>query len=264
VGTTNRTKLVDYEKAVDDKTRLILRVHPSNYRIVGFTAMPSVSELAALAHQHGLLLYEDLGSGALIDLANIGMTEPVVRDSIAACVDVVTFSGDKLLGGPQAGIIAGKAEFIDRLRKNPLYRALRVNKTVYAALEATLESYRRGSERSEIPVIRMLSMTGEEIGKRAVGLVEQFAAERSKDAGLVAEVIDGRSAVGGGAAPDLQPETKLIALCHLTVSASALEQLLRRSDPPIISRIVDDRVVLDLRTVTDSEEEELLNALCRI
>ena len=213
VGTTNRTKLADYEKAIGAKTRVILRVHPSNYRIVGFTAAPSVSDLADLAHRHDLLFYEDLGSGALTDLNDLGMTgEPVVRDSISAGVDVVTFSGDKLLGGPQAGIIAGRAAVIDRLRKHPLYRALRVDKLVYAALEATLESYRRGAERSEIPGMKMLSMTSEEIAERAAALVEEFAAKRKDGSGLTAEIIDGVSAVGGGAAPDFQPATRLIAL----------------------------------------------------
>ena len=264
VGTTNRTKLADYEKAIGPKTRVVLRVHPSNYRIVGFTASPSVSELADLAHRHDLLFYEDLGSGALVDLSGLGMTgEPVVRDSIAAGADVVTFSGDKLLGGPQAGIIAGKAEVIDRLRKHPLYRALRVDKLVYAALEATLGSYRRRAERSEIPVMKMLSMGDEEIADRAAALVDEFAAQPN-GSGLTAEMIDGVSAVGGGAAPDFQPATKLIALKHSTVSASALEQLLRMSDPAIISRIVDDRVMLDLRTVMDGDDGAILDALCRI
>ena len=260
VGTTNRTKLADYQKAIGESTKVILRVHPSNYRIVGFTASPSIDELAELAHKHGLLFYEDLGSGALEDLVG----EPVVGASIAAGVDVVTFSGDKLLGGPQAGLIAGKAEFIDRLRKHPLYRALRVDKMIYAALEGTLDHYRRGVSAEELPVLKMLAMTSDEIAKRGEGIIKKLAAKEKTGSGLTTELVDGVSAVGGGAAPDKQPSTKLIALRHATLSASELEQALRRSHPPVIARIVDDRVMLDLRTVSESEEPALLEALCGI
>ena len=260
VGTTNRTKLADYQKAIGESTKVILRVHPSNYRIVGFTASPSIDELAELAHKHGLLFYEDLGSGALEDLVG----EPVVGASLAAGVDVVTFSGDKLLGGPQAGIIAGKAEFIDRLRKHPLYRALRVDKMIYAALEGTLDHYRRGAAADEVPVLKMLTMTADEIAKRGQGIIKKLAAKQMKDSGLTTELVDGVSAVGGGAAPDQQPPTKLIALRHAARSASELEQALRRSHPPVIARIVEDRVMLDLRTVSETDESALLDALCGI
>jgi L-seryl-tRNA(Ser) seleniumtransferase len=264
VGTTNRTKLADYEKAIGDSTRLILRVHPSNYRIVGFTAVPSVAQLSSMAHRHDLLLYEDLGSGALVDLSTSGLSgEPVVRDSIDAGVDVVTFSGDKLLGGPQAGIIAGKSEVLDRLRKHPLYRALRVDKLAYAALEATLESYRRGTEFSDIPVLKMLSTTADEINERAVKFRTRVM-EEGNPSGLRIDIVDGVSAAGGGAAPDAQLSTRLLALSHPSATGSEIEKRLRLSDPPVIARIVDDRVMIDLRTVTEPEEAELLTVLGRV
>ena len=259
VGTTNRTKLADYQKAIGEKTKVILRVHPSNYRIIGFTATPSVGELAGLAHTHGLLFYEDLGSGALLHIVG----EPVVSESIVAGVDVVTFSGDKLLGGPQAGIIAGKADVIERLRKHPLYRALRVDKMVYAALEGTLESYRRGAAAGDVPVQKMLAMTAGEIGERAGRLIRELG-KTKPSSGLTAELVDGVSAVGGGAAPDKQPPTKLIALSHPGRSASEIEQALRQSHPPVIARIMDERVMLDLRTVPDTDEPALLDALCGV
>ncbi len=259
VGTTNRTKLADYEKAINEETRVILRVHPSNYRIVGFTAMPTLAELAAISRSRNVLFYEDIGSGALIDLSDFGLKdEPIVRDSIAAGVDVVTFSGDKLLGGPQSGIIAGRAEVIERLRKHPLYRALRVGKTVYAALESTLDVYRR-SAYDEIPVLRMLRMTKEEIGERA----ERFVAG-SQISDLRFEIIDGHSAIGGGAAPNVQLETRLIAVSHAEMSASKLEFKLRQNDVPIIARIVEDQVVIDLRTVGEEDEAALTKIFASI
>jgi L-seryl-tRNA(Ser) seleniumtransferase len=261
VGTTNRTKLADYEKAIGDKTRVLLRVHPSNYRIVGFTAAPSVNKLADLAHKHEILFYEDIGSGALIDLTEAGLAdEPVVRASIDAGADVVTFSGDKLLGGPQAGIIAGKAVYIDRLRKHPLYRALRLDKLAYSALEATLDVYRRDGASSEIPVQKMLSLKSDEIGRRA----ERFVAGLKGKGNLRFEISDGVSAVGGGAAPSAQLHTRLIALTHENMTAPRLELTLRQSKPPIITRIVDNKVMIDLRTVTEAEESELHAVLERI
>ena len=258
VGTTNRTKLADYEKAIGEKTRLVLRVHPSNYKIVGFTATPSVAELAKLAHKHDLIFYEDIGSGALIDLSHLGLgDEPIVGASIVAGADLVTFSGDKLLGGPQAGIIAGKSEYIQRLRQHPLYRALRVDKIAYAALEATLLSYRRNAAAVEIPVLRMLAMSKDEI----TGRVERLADQLSQISDLKFEIIDGVSAIGGGAAPAVGLETKLLALTHEGISADGIEKLLRNSDPQVIARIVDDRVVIDLRTVAANEEAELIEAI---
>ena len=258
VGMTNRTKLADYAKAVNSSTRMILRVHPSNYRIVGFTAMPHLAELAVLAHENGILLYEDLGSGALIDLTCVGLSdEPVVRNSITAGADIVTFSGDKLLGGPQAGIIAGRRQHIVRLRQHPLYRALRVDKLAYAALEATLSSYRRDAALAEIPVLRMLSANKEEIAERLTRLTAQL----SEISDLKFEIIDGVSAIGGGSAPAVQLQTKLLAVSYKGVSADGLETRLRDSNPPVIARIVDDRVVIDLRTVAESDEDELIASL---
>lgn len=260
VGTTNRTKPDDYKNAIGKNTRVILRVHPSNYRIVGFTATPSLSELAVLAHDSGVMLYEDIGSGAIIDLENVGLPdEPLVSRSIEAGVDVVTFSGDKLLGGPQAGIIAGKTVFIERLRKHPLYRALRVDKIVYAALESTLESYRRDSALAEIPVLRMLSTKKAEIEKRAAMLVKALREKPGVETSEFRfELVDGFSAVGGGAAPTASLETKLIAISHKDLSASQIEKALRLSNTPVITRITNDRVIIDLRTVAENEDADLV------
>lgn len=259
VGTTNRTKIDDYAEALSGGARVILRVHPSNYRIVGFTSTPSLTELAELAHSRRTLLYEDIGSGALIDLSPYGLKdEPVVADSIAAGVDLVTFSGDKLLGGPQAGIIVGSRELIDRLRRHPLYRALRVCKLIYSALEATLASYRKGSE-SDVPVIAMLALDKNAIRERAVAFISQFNSRYTGS--LMIELISGNSAVGGGAAPAVELETKLMALTHPELTAEKLEQILRSSEPSVISRIENDKVLLDLRTVGPAEEPTLLEIL---
>lgn len=262
VGTTNRTKLADYQRAINKNTRVILRVHPSNYRIVGFTAMPSLSEMAALSRKSKVLFYEDIGSGAVIDLANAGLAdEPVVSHSIAAGVDVVSFSGDKLLGGPQAGIIAGRKSIIEKLRKHPLYRALRVSKMVYAGLEATLEAFRRGSAFAEVPVLQMLALSPDEMAQR----VERFAArlrkELSEICDLKSDILDGTSAIGGGAAPAVELKTKLIALSHRSVSTTQLEERLRNSSPPVIVRIAGDKALIDLRTVSSHEIDELIAAV---
>lgn len=265
VGTTNRTKLADYEKAISPDTKLILRVHPSNYRIVGFTAVPTLAELVGLVNRSGLIFYEDIGSGALIDLEQFGVTgEPTVGDSIAAGVDIVTFSGDKLLGGPQAGIIAGKAEYIGKLRKHPLYRALRVDKLAYAALEATLDAYRREAY-DEVPVLRMLAATADGLAQRTEAFVAAFRkAAGSQASNLKLEIIDGFSAIGGGAAPHVSLPTRLVAVSHQNLSASRLEYQLRMAKPPVIARIVDDRVVIDLRSVAEAEETEIARVLIGI
>ena len=265
VGTTNRTKLSDYEKATGPNTRMILRVHPSNYRIVGFTTVPTAEELSHLAKEHGLVFYEDIGSGALVDLSSIGIAgEPVVADSINAGVDIVTFSGDKLLGGPQAGIVAGKRELIAKLRRHPLYRALRVDKLTYAALEATLKIYRRGDILHEIPTLQMLSMGKEQIATRVAQFLDKLNDKLGKKSDLKFEISDGDSATGGGAAPDAKLGTKLISLTHKTLSASRIEHKLRFGETPVIARIVDDRVLIDLRTVNAAEEAELVESLLAI
>jgi L-seryl-tRNA(Ser) seleniumtransferase len=261
VGTTNRTKLRDYEQALTPDTRLLMRVHPSNYRVVGFTAAPELAELATLAHARGLLLYEDAGSGALIDLRPLGLAgEPVIAESIAAGADVVTFSGDKLLGGAQAGCVAGRREVVEKLRKHPLYRALRADKLILAALEATLESYRRGAARDEIPVLQMLSATAEELRARA----ETFLARLPANGAVHCEIVAGHSAVGGGAAPLTQPATALLSLTHNNLSAGELEAALRAGDPPVVARVAEGRVLLDLRTVAPEEEDELRQILTEL
>ncbi|MEP7075568.1 MAG: L-seryl-tRNA(Sec) selenium transferase [Acidobacteriota bacterium] len=257
VGTTNRTSLADHEKAINEKTCLLLKVHPSNYRITGFSSAPSVSELAGLAHEKGLIFFEDAGSGALTDLSEYGITdEPIIADSIRAGADLVAFSGDKLLGGPQAGMIVGRSELIDQIRKHPLYRVLRVDKIAYAALEATLEAYRKGTSTQEIPVQRMLSLTRNDLAARTAKFVERLT-----NVELSVEIIDGHSVIGGGAAPDVQPATVLLAISHSDRSAERLEYALRNSTPAVIARIAEGRVVLDLRTVCEIEEGELLNIL---
>lgn len=262
VGTTNRTKLSDYEKAITERSALILRVHPSNYRIIGFTEKPSVSDLAGLAHANGVLLYEDAGSGAMIDLKDLGfLDEPVISQSLSAGADVVSFSGDKLLGGPQAGLIVGRRDLIERLRKHPLYRALRVGKIVCAALEATLEAYARDTAKDELSVLKMLSMSLVTIKERARSFKTKLEAVLDPKNEMTIEILPGNSAVGGGAAPDVSPDTTLIALTHKRHSDQELERLLRLSNPPLIARIVDGKVVLDLRTVSESEEEELIGVL---
>ena len=249
VGTTNRTRAGDYAAALGDRTALILRVHPSNFRIEGFTERPPLAELVALGRQFNVPVVEDLGSGALLPLA---AGEPLVGDSVAAGAAVVCFSGDKLLGGPQAGILVGRRDLIDRIRTHPLMRALRVDKLTYAALEATLVEYLAGRAVATVPVARMLSMTAAEIEPRARAL-----AERLRAAGWQADVVDGMSAVGGGSAPGVELPTKLVALSRAGQSADALEATLRSGNPPVIARIERDRVVLDLRTVA-AEDDRLI------
>jgi L-seryl-tRNA(Ser) seleniumtransferase len=262
VGTTNRTRVSDYSDAVTSDTKLIARVHPSNFRIIGFTAAPTVAELAALAREHGLILYEDAGSGALTDLSAYGLDgEPRIGDSVAAGADVVTFSGDKLLGGLQTGLIVGRAEVIERLRKHPLYRVLRCDKLVYGVLEATLESYLRGTGSDDIPVLRMLSMSKEQLRERAAKFVEKLRASMGEDSPLTVDIIDGHSAVGGGAAAEAKLETSLVVLVHRELSSDQLEEKLRLGNPPVIARVLDDRVALDLRTTAENEEEELIKNL---
>jgi L-seryl-tRNA(Ser) seleniumtransferase len=246
VGTTNRTRIADYERAISDKTRLLLRVHRSNFQITGFTEQPSLSELVDLGRRRGIAVMEDLGSGALLDLRSMGISdEPGVADSLSAGVDVVTYSGDKLLGGPQAGILSGRRELIARIRSNPLFRALRVDKLTYAALEATLLAYVR-QDHDAIPALRMLRLPLAEIESRAQTLKQQLESHTSR---LVLQIIEGQSVVGGGAAPGAALPTRLVAVTCERLSADELAARLRHFDPPIVARVEEGRVLLDLRTV---------------
>ena len=257
VGTTNRTHLADYKRAINPNTRLIMRVHPSNYRIVGFASSPSLSELAELAHSKHLPLYEDAGSGALHDLSIYGIEdEPSVGELIQAGADVVSFSGDKLLGSAQAGLIVGKAQVIEQLRKHPLYRALRSDKLRLAALEQTLESYSRGKAFEEIPVLQMIRATEDEIKTRTLKLMEKVA-----NPSLIIELRSGDSAIGGGAGPTSTIKTVLLAVSNESVGAQEILNSLRNSQPSVIARISEDKVLLDLRTVLKDQEESLITAL---
>jgi L-seryl-tRNA(Ser) seleniumtransferase len=259
VGTTNRTRASDYEKAITDRTRLLLRVHRSNFEITGFTEQAATVELVALAHQRGIPLMEDLGSGAFFDLRSIGIAgEPGVFDSLHAGVDIVTYSGDKLLGGPQAGLISGTSALIARMRSNSLFRALRVDKLIYAALETTLLAYVR-HDHDAIPVLRMMRLSKEEIGRRAQTLVAGLAPNKLK-----IEIVDGESLLGGGAAPSSVLPTRLLALTCEGLSADELAGRLRASDSPIVTRVEEGRVLLDLRTVFPEQDALIASALDRI
>lgn len=261
VGTTNRTRIEDYERAINENTRLLLRVHPSNYRITGFTHRPSVHEIAELARRAQVPSFEDLGSGCLLDLAPFGVRdEPVVSHSLRAGIAVVSFSGDKMLGGPQAGIIAGERAIIERVKRNPLMRALRVDKLTYAALEATLRLYERGSARTEVPVIRAIAATRDELRERAGRMVERIAEVQ----GLGATIEEGESVIGGGSAPEVRLPTSLVAVTSERISAAAIEERLRRHATPIIVRAERDRVLIDLRTVASAEESIITEALAEI
>jgi L-seryl-tRNA(Ser) seleniumtransferase len=259
VGTTNRTRTADYESAINEKTRLLLRVHRSNFEITGFTEQASTAELAALAQQRGIPLMEDLGSGALFDLRSIGINdEPGVLHSLRSGVDIVTYSGDKLLGGPQAGLISGDSALVARMRANPLFRALRVDKLIYAALEATLLAYLRG-DHDAIPALRMMRLSKNDIGERAEALAATITAPRLK-----IEILDADSVLGGGAAPSAVLPTRVLALSCRGLSADELAAQLRGSDPPIIARIEEGHVVLDLRTVFPQQDAAVAAALNRI
>jgi L-seryl-tRNA(Ser) seleniumtransferase len=256
VGTTNRTRVEDYERAINEKTRLLLRVHRSNFQITGFTEQPELAELAALARRRNLPLMEDLGSGALFDLRSVGVSgEPGVLDSLRVGVDVVSYSGDKLLGGPQAGILSGRGDLIARMRSNSLFRALRVDKLTYAALEATLLAYVK-HDYEAVPALRMMHLSQDEIGRRA----EAVAALRSSS-GLTVEIIDGESVIGGGAAPSAVLPTRLLAVTREGLSADEISTRLRAGNPPIVARVEEGRVLLDLRTVFAEQDENVMAAL---
>ena len=260
VGTTNRTRIRDYERAITKGTRLLLRVHPSNFKMTGFTARPSLEELIALGRRSKIPVFEDLGSGCLADLAASGVSEPVVAASCAAGVSVVSFSGDKLLGGPQAGIIAGKKEIIERIRRNPLFRALRVDKLTIAALEVTLRAYLRGAF-DEIPALRMIRLHADAIGERARKFIAQLQPSVVGD--VTFRIAAGFSVIGGGSTPDQQLPTNLISIACSRHSAAELEKRLRKpgNSTPVIARIENKQLILDLRTVFADEESQLAAAL---
>jgi len=259
VGTTNRTRIQDYERAITEKTRLLLRVHRSNFQITGFTEQPELSELVRLASDRKIPLMEDLGSGALFDLRSIGVGgEPSVLDSLRTGVDVVTYSGDKLLGGPQAGILSGRADLIARMRSNSLFRALRVDKLTYAALEATLMAYVKG-DHDAIPAVRMMRLSKDQIGKRAESMAKSLWSPK-----LTIELINGESVIGGGAAPSAVLPTRLLAVSCNGLSADELAASLLADEPPIVSRVEEGRVLLDLRTVFPEQDETVVHALNRV
>lgn len=258
VGTTNRTRISDYERAINEHTKLLLRVHRSNFEITGFTEQPDIRELVELAAKHELPLLEDLGSGALFDLRTVGISnEPSVLDSLRAGVNVVTYSGDKLLGGPQAGLISGREDLVQKMRRNSLFRALRVDKLTYAALEATLLAYAKGDHGS-IPALRMMQLSKAEIGERG----EKFVSEVDSTV-IQADLVDGESLLGGGSAPSSVLPTRLIAISIKNLSANELAARLRSSDPPVIARVEDGRVLIDLRTVFPEQDEVLRQILAR-
>jgi L-seryl-tRNA(Ser) seleniumtransferase len=264
VGTTNRTHLADYENAINEKTRLLLRVHPSNFKVTGFTDKPALEELVALGERSGLPVVEDLGSGSLVDLSEHGVSEPTVKQSVEAGVSAVMFSGDKLLGGPQAGIIAGKRELIARVRRYPLFRALRVDKLTIAALEATLGAYLRTAW-DEIPAMRMIRATPQELKRRAENFIRELRPELPLDE-VEIEIADGSSLAGGGSTPSQSLPTKIIRIASARYSAAKLEQRLRRAPAgvSIIARVEDDRLILDLRTVFPEQEPLLIKTLAAV
>lgn len=253
VGTTNCTHIEDYRNAINDRTALLVRVHPSNFTIRGFTRKPSLQELAGLAKAANVPLYEDLGSGCMVDLSPFGIKEPLVKHSLDAAVSLLSFSGDKLLAGPQAGIIAGETHLVQRLRKNPMYRAFRLDKVILEVLRTTLRNLLL--ERWEsLPAINMIRQSKVAIRGRAESLVSQLSP-------LSTEIIDGESVIGGGSTPEQTIPTALIAIG--SSDPVTIERELRRSAPPVIARIESNRILVDLRTVFINEESHLRDALLR-
>jgi len=258
VGTTNRTRIADYRAAITDKTKLLLRVHRSNFQILGFTEQPSLEELVALGRNRGIPVMEDLGSGDLFELREVNVHgEPTIVASVRAGVDVVTYSGDKLLGGPQAGLISGTPELVKKIRSNPLFRAVRVDKMFYAALEATLLAYLR-EDYDSIPALRMMRLSEDELKSRAEHLMRRLHVTCP---GLHFDVVVSRSVLGGGAAPGSTLPTHALAVSSMKMNADAIAENLRQWTTPIIARVEDGRVLLDLRTVTPSEEAVMARAL---
>ena len=258
VGTTNRTRISDYEKAMNDRTRLLLRVHRSNFQIVGFTESPQLAELVELGKSHGIPVMEDLGSGAIFDLQHVGITqEPTINCSLRTGVDIVTYSGDKLLGGPQAGMITGRKDIVAKIRSNPMFRALRVDKLIYAALESTLLSYVR-QDYDTIPALRFMRISADQVRSRAETLAGELAKQSAR---LAVAVSESQTAIGGGSAPGSTLPTFVLAITMDGMNAQQLTDALRLAETPIVARVEDDRVLLDLRTVFEDQDQQILNAL---
>ncbi len=264
VGTTNRTRVADYAAAIGERTALILRVHPSNFRIEGFAERPQLTELASVGRRFGVPVAEDLGSGNLTDWSvhadTVRISEPTVHASVRAGAEVVCFSGDKLLGGPQAGIIVGRRDAIERVRTHPLMRAVRAGKLTYAALEATLLDHVTGRAHDTVPVLRMAAASAVSIEERLGTLTTRLGQAR----GLRVEIVNGESTIGGGSAPGTTLPTRLLALTVEGERAEGTEVRLRALDPPVITRIETDRVVLDLRTVLPQQDAVLTELLLRL
>ena len=257
VGTTNRTYVRDYATAITERTGAILRVHASNFKLTGFVARPEDRSLGALAHERGIAFIHDLGSGTFIDTSRFGLArEETVPEAIAAGADVVTFSGDKLLGGPQAGLAVGRATAIAALRSHPLMRAMRPDKLTIAALVATLELYRDGRAESELPVWRMIAATPAALAKRARALATRLAS-----GGVECDVVETRSTVGGGSLPEETQPSRAVAVGARHGRANDIAARLRSADPPVIARVVDDRAALDLRSVAPEDDEMLAQAV---
>jgi L-seryl-tRNA(Ser) seleniumtransferase len=262
VGTTNKTRLTDYQAAISESTRLILKVHPSNYRIVGFSESTPLAELVSLGQQRGLPVVEDAGSGLLQDLSILGTTgEPLITDSLRAGVDLVTFSADKLLGGPQAGIIAGREELVTRIRSNPLMRLLRLDKMTVAALSSTLQTYLEGRALSDLPVLRMISESNQDLRQRATALRRRLAktAPGGHVSGVTVKfvVVNAASVIGGGSCPGMLLPSWAVCAVSDHISATQLESALRSNRPPILARIEEDRVLFDLRTLLPGDAEHI-------
>ena len=260
VGATNKTHLRDYERAITEETGALLRVHTSNYRVVGFSQVPDDKDLVALAHQHDLPAFNDLGSGLLIDLQPLGLPrEPLVSEVVASGYDVVSFSGDKLLGGPQAGILVGTKQYIDQLKRHPLLRALRVDKMTLAGLEATLQAYLKPEQAmKDIPLLQMLGQSEEKLSCKAQTLADDI---RALDKGYQVNIIEGQSQVGGGAFPEARLATHLVEISHPDYSESTLEQKLRQAEFPIIARTSDGKVQFDVRTLLEADSGKICQAL---
>lgn len=257
VGTTNRTYVRDYAAAITERTGAILRVHASNFKLTGFVAQPEGRSLGALAHERGIAFIHDLGSGTFLDTSRFGLArEETVAEAVAAGADVVTFSGDKLLGGPQAGLAVGRSAAIAALRAHPLMRAMRPDKLTIAALVATLELYRDGRAESELPVWRMIAATPAALAKRARALAAQLAT-----GGIECVVIETRSTVGGGSLPEETQPSRAVAIAAGHGRANEVAARLRVAEPPVVTRVVDDRVALDLRSVAPEDDEMLARAV---